>query len=81
MNPGWWVALAWMAVVVVRLFVSRWAESRVWWAKTNHTWYSRVSCAAGVHWRGSSGNSCMHNITVCRHCGEDVLWVVKDEAQ
>lgn len=81
MNPGWWVVLAWLAVAATRFFVHWLMEPSYWWIKTDHTWYSRVSCAAGIHWRGSSGMSCMHNITVCHHCGKDVLWVVKDEAQ
>ena len=74
---GWLLLLALVSVFLVRLSLS---FRRKLWRRQDHTWYSRASCAAGLHWHGSSGNSCLHNITVCRHCGDDVLWVVKDEA-
>lgn len=75
---GWALVVAYVISFLVRLWYSFQPK---WWTRQNHTWYSRVSCAAGIHWRGSSGNSCLHNITVCHRCGEDVCWVVKDEAQ
>jgi len=31
-----------------------------------------------IHLKGISGQSCLHNITVCDYCNKDVLFVLKD---
>lgn len=41
----------------------------------------RLLCVIGIHLRGRTGQSCLHDITVCSHCKRDVLFVWKDDSQ
>lgn len=70
--------LALLAWVLCRALVQYIMEPARWWVTTEHTIWTRLCCAAGVHLRGYSGQSCLHNITVCKHCRRDVLFVLKD---
>lgn len=52
-----------------------------WWVKSDHNWYSKATCSLGLHAHGRSDVSSMYNITQCRHCGEDVFFVLVDESE
>lgn len=38
-------------------------------------------CLIGIHTRGTRTNGCRYNISVCRWCKRDVLFVLKEEKE
>lgn len=64
----------------LRMLITYVMEPSRWWVRPRHRWFSRPLCALGIHLHGRRGMSSLHNTTVCRYCGDDVLFtVLKDK--